>query len=103
MNNEKLTASCRSASRRLHSDDSEVQPDTTVSKIKEMVATCIPCEQDAAFTVRGIDTNRRRFGTLKMMLCRLCELCSMLPDVLAKAEAVALENSAEPYAGHPLM
>jgi len=38
-----------------------------------------------------------------MMLCRLCELCSMLPDVLAKAEAVALENSAEPYAGHPLM
>jgi hypothetical protein len=38
-----------------------------------------------------------------MMPCGLWELCLMLSDVLAKAEAVALENSAEPYAGHPLM
>jgi len=102
MNNEKHTASCRSASRRLHSDDSEVQPYNSL-KIKEMVATCIPCEQDAAFTVLGIDTNQGGFGTLKMMPYGLWELCLMLSDVLAKAEAVALENSAEPYAGHPLM
>jgi hypothetical protein len=58
-----------------------------------MVAPCILCAQDAAFAVANIDTNWRKVGTLKMILCGLCERCSMLPDVLAKVEAVALNDS----------
>jgi hypothetical protein len=65
---------------------------TTVSKIKQMVANCILCEQDAAFAVLGIDQNWRGVGTFKFILSGLCESCSLLPDRLAKV-AIALNDS----------
>lgn len=65
---------------------------TTVSTIKEMVASCILCEQDAALPVLGIDQNWRGIGTFKMVLSGLCESCSTLPDARTKV-AIALNES----------
>jgi hypothetical protein len=68
---------------------------TTVSKIKEMVATCILCGQEAEYTVVGLGSDwfgTPKTGKLRLLLYGLCEACGALPDVLRKVQALALED-----------
>jgi hypothetical protein len=68
---------------------------TTVSKIKEIVATCILCGQEAEYTVVGLGPDWfgiPKTGKIRLLLHGLSEARGVLPDVLRKLQVVTLED-----------
>jgi hypothetical protein len=64
---------------------------TTVSKIKEIVATCILCGQEEEYTVVGLGPDwfgTPKTGKLRLLLYCLCEARGALPDVLIQVVAL---------------
>ena len=70
---------------------------TTAQEIHEMFASCILCQRDAEFMVVGLDRHswfgKSKTGKLKFLLYGLCDLCAALPDIIARAEAVAFSGA----------